>query len=103
MSIFPDFTRGEPSRSSCASGDRRRIRSQMKIVLGRIDETRVQEAGMPVIPSGVNIFVESGYGGGISCPGARLRPGGTVIKIVIDSCGRVVFFELRLVHRNKAA
>ena len=64
---------------------------------------RIEKTGMAVIPRGLDIFVESGHGGGSPCPCARLRSGGTVIKVVIDRDGRLVFVDLRFVQRDKTA
>ena len=58
---------------------------------------------MSVISSRLDILVEPCHCVGGPCPCARLRPGGAVIKIVIDSCGRPVSFDLRFVQRDKAA
>src|ERR1022692_362432 len=64
---------------------------------------RIQKTGMTVIPRWLNILVESGHGGSRLFPGARVRSGGTVIKVMIDCHGRLALFNLRSVQRNKAA
>src|ERR1017187_8487956 len=71
-------------------------------VLGDVNKMRVQKSGMTVTPRGLNILVESGHGSGGFRPCARLRSGRTVIKVVIDSNGRVVFIDVRFVQRDKA-
>src|SRR4026207_2143238 len=58
---------------------------------------------MTVIPRGFDIFVESSHGGGRPGPSARLRSGGTVIKVVIDRDGRLAFVELCFVRRDETA
>src|ERR1035441_4676307 len=58
---------------------------------------------MTIIPSGLNIIVEPCHGGRSLDPCARLRSGGTVVKVVIDSGGRLASFSLRFVQRDKAA
>src|SRR4051812_35325735 len=46
---------------SCAGMERGRIWLQMKIVRGSVHKTRVQEMRVPVIPRGLDIFVEAGH------------------------------------------
>src|SRR5215469_3410706 len=75
----------------------------MEVILGWINETRIRKMGMTVIPCSLNIFIESRYGVGSPCPCTRLCPGDTVVKVVIDDCGRPVFIDLRSVQRHKAA
>src|SRR5438034_11644794 len=75
----------------------------MKIVRGSIYKMRIEKTGMTVITRGLNVFVESSHRGRSSCPCARLRSGGAVIKVVIDSDGRLSFVHLRFVQRNQAA
>src|SRR5215469_6154077 len=75
----------------------------MEIIPGWSNEMRIRKMGMPVIPCGLNVFVESRHGVGSPCPCARLFPGDTVVKVVIDRCGWPALVELRFVHRHKAA
>lgn len=75
----------------------------MEVILGRINEMRIRKMGMTVIPGGLNIFVESRHGVGSPCPCARLCPGRTVVKVVVDDCRRPVFVELRFIQHHKAA
>src|ERR1035438_3525250 len=74
----------------------------MKVLSG-LNKMRIQKTRMAVIPRGLNIFVESCYARRRLFPRARLRSGGTVIKVVIDRDGRLVGFDLRFVHRHKAS
>src|SRR5580692_9134100 len=77
----------------------------MKVLGGNVDKMRIQKTGMTVIAIAreLNILVKSGHGCGGSSPCARLRSRRTVIKVVIDSDGRMVFIDLRFVQRDKAA
>src|SRR6478609_10310906 len=75
----------------------------MELILGWINEMWVRKMGMPVIPCSLDVLVESCHGFGSPCPFARLYPGGTVVKVVIDRCGRPVLVELRFVQHHKAA
>src|SRR5580704_17983741 len=63
----------------------------------------IQKTGMTVIARVLNILVESSHGGGGSGPSARLRSRRTIIKVVIDSDGKVIFIDLRFAKRDKAA
>src|ERR1700675_771422 len=63
----------------------------------------IQKTGMTVIARVLNMLVESSHGGGGSCPRARLRSRRTVIKVVIDGDGKVIFIDLRFGKRDKAA
>src|ERR1039458_3551243 len=64
---------------------------------------RIEKARMRVIPRGLKIFVESRHRGGGPWPGARLRSGGAVVKVVINHGGRPIFVDLRFDYREKAA
>ena len=75
----------------------------MEVVLGWINKMRVRKTGMPVVARGLDVFVESRHYVGSPCPGARLRPGGTVIKVVIDNRWWPFFIELKFVQHHKAA
>src|ERR1700757_155784 len=75
----------------------------MEVSLRWINEMRIRKMGMTVMPSSLNMFVESRHGVGSLRPRTRLCPGGTVIKVVIDDRGRPIFIDLRFVQRQQAA
>src|ERR1017187_4934967 len=72
-------------------------------VLSGLNKMRDQKTGMAVIPRCLNLFVESCYARRRLFPRARVRSGGTVIKVVIDHNRRLLLFDLRSVQRYEAA
>src|SRR4029077_10955623 len=75
----------------------------MEVVRDSVDKMGVLKTGMTIVPGCLNVVVESRNGGSRRSPCARLRSGGTVIKVVIDNDRRLVFVSLRFVHRDETA
>src|ERR1700678_1917522 len=75
----------------------------MKVVCGSVRKMRIEKTGISVTPGRLKIIIKSCHRGGSFSPGARLRSGRTVIKIVIDGDWRMILIELRFVCRDKTA